>query len=175
MRYFAELSYKGTHYFGWQRQPNELSVQQVIEESLFTILRKQIAVVGCGRTDTGVHASQYFLHFDYEENFPESFLQRINKVLPADIAIYQFLPMPDEAHTRFDALLRSYTYHIVFNKNPFVTETAYHFPFAKDLSINLLRQAAALLLSYEDFFPFLQNQFRCKAYAMQFDRLSLGV
>ena len=157
MRYFAELSYKGTHYFGWQRQPGQLSIQQVTEEAFFTILRTPIEVVGCGRTDTGVHARQYFLHFDYDTDLPEGFRRRINKVLPADIAMYAFTPMPPTAHARYDAIRRSYTYYIGFDKNPFTTDTVYHYPFAQQLDITLLHAAARLLLDYKDFFPFCKS------------------
>lgn len=89
MRYFSELSYKGTSYHGWQRQPNGVSVQETIENALTTILGETIGVVGCGRTDAGVHASQYFLHFDFEKPFPKSFIDRLNKFLPKDISIKQ--------------------------------------------------------------------------------------
>ncbi len=157
MRYFAELSYKGTHYFGWQRQAAQLSVQQVIEESLYTALRLPIQVTGCGRTDTGVHARQYFLHFDMDQKLPEGFLRRINRLLPDDIAIHRFLPVSVEAHARYDATQRSYTYHLVCHKAPFKIETAYHFPFCKTLNIKELQKAAQLLLDYEDFYPFCKS------------------
>ncbi len=157
MRYFSELAYKGTNYSGWQRQPNAPSVQQVIEEALSTILGKTIVVTGCGRTDTGVHASQYFLHFDFEGKFPEEFLRRINKLLPSDVAIRSFVEVTPDAHARFDAVQRSYEYHIVLDKNPFLTDTAWHFPFFEKLDLEKTQAAAALLLNYGEFQPFCKS------------------
>ena len=86
MRYFAELSYHGGPFFGWQKQPNQMSVQEAIEQGMSTILGSPIELTGCGRTDTGVHARQYFAHFDFSGEFPEQFLRRLNKFLPAAIA-----------------------------------------------------------------------------------------
>ena len=90
-RYFVELSYLGTHYHGWQRQPNKISVQETVENAFSTVLRNTITVFGCGRTDTGVHASQYFCHFDIDKELPIHFLQTINRLLPKDIAIKQLI------------------------------------------------------------------------------------
>ncbi|MCF8247731.1 MAG: tRNA pseudouridine(38-40) synthase TruA [Saprospiraceae bacterium] len=157
MRYFSELAYKGTNYHGWQRQLNAPSVQQAIEEALSTILGTTIAVTGCGRTDTGVHASQYFLHFDFEGKFPEEFLRRINKLLPSDVAIRSIYEVAADAHARFDAIRRSYEYHIVLDKNPFLTDTAWHFPFFEKLDWEKTQAAAALLLNYGEFQPFCKS------------------
>lgn len=157
MRYFSELAYKGTNYNGWQRQPNAPSVQQTIEEALATILNTAIEVVGCGRTDTGVHASQYFLHFDFEGKFPMEFLRRLNKLLPPDVAFRSIYEVASDAHARFDATRRSYEYHIVLDKNPFLTETAWHFPFFEKLDLEKTQAAAALLLNYGAFQPFCKS------------------
>lgn len=157
MRYFSKLRYKGTNYNGWQRQPNSPTVQQTIEEALATILRKEIGIMGCGRTDTGVHAKEYFIHFDFEEDFPAHFVDRLNKVLPKDIAIENIFEVASEAHTRFDANSRSYEYHIVFHKNPFFLDTTYYFPFYDQLDFNLLQAAAKLLMEYEAFYPFCKS------------------
>ena len=118
MRHFSELAYKGTLYHGWQKQPNASTVLEVIENAFSTILNSQIEVVGCGRTDTGVHASQYFLHFDFAGEMPEGFISRINKFLPKDIAIRRVFKVDENKHARFDAVKRSYEYHIVFAKIP---------------------------------------------------------
>ena len=136
MRYFIELSYNGTNYCGWQRQPHDMSVQQKIEETLSTILRTETPVVGCGRTDSGVHASQYFLHFDHPVPVPTNFMSRANKILPKDIAFLNLKPVPDEAHTRFDASRRAYQYRITFKKDPFQPETRYYFPQWNKLDID---------------------------------------
>lgn len=157
MRYFSELAYKGTNFNGWQRQPNAPSVQQTIEEALATILNTAIEVVGCGRTDTGVHASQYFLHFDFEGKFPKEFLRRLNKLLPPDVAFRSVYEVAADAHARFDATRRSYEYHIVLDKNPFLTDTAWHFPFFEKLDLDKTNAAAALLLEYQAFQPFCKS------------------
>lgn len=157
MRYFIELAYNGARYSGWQRQPNAISVQQVIEEALSTILRTEIEVTGCGRTDTGVHASQYFLHFDHAGDFPPHFLHRINKFLPRDIAFYDLQPVKAEVHARFDATLRAYEYHLGWRKDPFARETVTFLPYARDFRLEDLNRAAALLLEYEMFFPFCKS------------------
>lgn len=157
MRYFVELAYKGTNYHGWQRQPNAISVQEKIEEAFSTILNSAVEVVGCGRTDTGVHASQYFLHFDYAKPIPDRFLNRINKFLPKDVAIRQLFEVKDTAHARFDAIQRSYEYHIITTKSPFEVETAWYYYMGSSLDIQLLNTAANLLLSYTSFFPFCKT------------------
>lgn len=162
MRYFVELAYNGTSYSGWQIQPNDRSVQEIIEKALSTILNTKMEVVGCGRTDAGVHASQYFLHFDYNEEFPKSFLQRLNKLLPADIVIYKIFEVAPDAHARFDAFSRSYEYHLTFIKNPFQTQTTYFYPFTKKPAIDKMQQAAQLLLAYREFQPFCKSHHDAK-------------
>ena len=122
-RYFAELSYLGTAYSGWQKQPKATSIQEVIENGISKILREKTEIVGCGRTDAGVHAKQYFLHFDYKGGFPEGFTNRLNKVLPTDISFKKIVEMESTVHARFDATHRAYEYHLGFNKNPFSTNT----------------------------------------------------
>ena len=125
MRYFAELSYKGTAYCGWQRQPNAPSVQQTIEETLSTILREKIEVVGAGRTDTGVHAAFYVAHFDTSKAIenPESVVYHLNALLPEDIAFGRIYAVADDAHARFDATEREYRYYIQSRKDPFTKAT----------------------------------------------------
>lgn len=157
MRYFSELAYKGKNYNGWQRQPNAPSVQQAIEEAMATILGQPIDIVGCGRTDTGVHASQYFLHFDLEGEFPNEFLRRLNKLLPNDIAVRRIYEVKPDAHARFDATRRSYEYHIVLEKSPFETDTAWHFPFFDRLDLERTQAAAAMLMNYKEFQPFCKS------------------
>ncbi|MBK7406807.1 MAG: tRNA pseudouridine(38-40) synthase TruA [Saprospirales bacterium] len=158
MRYFAEIAYRGTRYLGWQKQPEQgPTVQGTIENHLSTILGADIELVGCGRTDTGVHAREYVLHFDYDGAFPEGFLPRLNKFLPDDIAFRKLYPVHAEAHARFDAVERSYEYIIDLSKNPFATDLAYFFPFGARLDINLLQEAARLLLQYESFYPFCKS------------------
>ena len=157
MRYFAELAYKGTNYNGWQRQPNAPTVQQTIEEALSRILETKIAITGCGRTDTGVHASKYFIHFDFDGEYPKGFLKRINKYLPTDIAIRRIEEVSTDKHARFGATYRSYEYHVVFQKNPFLTDSAFYFPFVKKMDFERMNKAASLLLEYDSFFPFCKT------------------
>jgi tRNA pseudouridine38-40 synthase len=156
-RYFIELAYNGARYAGWQRQPGHLSVQEALESDLSKVLRTPIALTGCGRTDAGVHASQYFAHLDFGGEFPPGFVHRINKLLPGDIAIKAVHPMPPDAHARFDANYRAYRYHLIRFKDPFRQETAWHFPFFERLDTGLLQEAARLLLDYQSFFPFCKT------------------
>ncbi|MFN8282304.1 MAG: tRNA pseudouridine(38-40) synthase TruA [Chitinophagales bacterium] len=125
MRYFLELSYNGKNYCGWQRQDNSVSVQEVLEENLSKILNTKTEILGCGRTDAGVHAKQYFAHVDIENNLPENFLYRINNMLPNDIAIQQIFDVKPELHARFDAINRTYKYFIHYKKDPFIEEQSF--------------------------------------------------
>jgi tRNA pseudouridine38-40 synthase len=158
MRYFLEFSYNGTRFNGWQVQPNAPSVQATIEAAFVLILRlPSIEIVGCGRTDTGVHARQYFAHFDYEGVLPNNFLERANKMVGKDIALKRLIEVKPDAHARFDAFERSYQYIISFQKNPFFTETEWHFTQHKSLNINDMQKAAAILRGYDSFAPFCKT------------------
>ena len=149
-RYFLEFSYKGTHYHGWQSQANAITVQDELEDALSLLLNQPIAVVGSGRTDTGVHASQQFLHFDTEKELQEeTLLKKINAILPFDIAVYRLLKVKNDAHARFDALWRSYEYRIYLKKTPFMHDSAWLF-FQK-LDIDAMNAAAEKLTHYDDF------------------------
>jgi tRNA pseudouridine38-40 synthase len=116
MRYFLHLSYQGTNYQGYQRQPNALGVQQVIEETLSEVLNQTVVFSGCGRTDAGVHASQYFGSIDLLTSFPESRLAILNRRLPEDISVHEVIPVAENASPRFDATFRSYDYFIHLEK-----------------------------------------------------------
>lgn len=157
MRYFLEIAYRGTNYHGWQIQPNARSVQETINTALSTIINQPIYCVGCGRTDTGVHASQFFLHFDAPEILPLHFVARLNKFLPKDIAIKRLIDqLPEQAHTRFDATYRAYDYYMHFQKNPFLQEHSLYYPYAK-LDHVVMQEVARLLLNYEDFVMFCKT------------------
>lgn len=171
-RYFAELAYHGGAYHGWQKQPNGPSVQETIEAAMALLLRQPVSTTGCGRTDTGVHASRFFLHFDLEEPLPENFMERLNRALPPDISIFRIIPVADTAHARFDAASRSYTYHIALQKDPFSIGTAYYFALAASLDIGLLRQAADILPGYEDFFPFCKTRGAAKTMKCKISRVA---
>ena len=153
MRYFIELRYDGSAYYGWQRQPDMPTVQQTIEDALTKLLRVQTEIVGAGRTDTGVNASYYVAHFDSDVEFSiEQVLYKLNMMLPKDIAIYSISPVAADAHARFDAREREYTYYISSVKNPFRRHSAwlYYVP----LDVEKMNQAAAKLLTYSDFTSF---------------------
>ena len=153
-RYFLQLSYKGTNYHGWQIQSNAVSVQEVMEKALSTIMREEIAVVGAGRTDTGVHASFFVLHFDSEkENLDATnLMHRLNRFLPPDIAVSKMFRVNNEAHARFSAVSRTYKYFISTAKNPFQNETSYLYTLPLDME--KMNEAAAALFDYEDFTSF---------------------
>ncbi len=157
MRYFLTLSYRGTQYCGWQVQPNGPSVQAVLEKTLSIVLGQPIAVTGCGRTDAGVHARQYVAHFDADGEMPSTILYSLNSLLPDDVAVYAMEAMQANAHARFDAYERSYEYHIGLHKDPFVTETAWHFPQHQLLSFEKMQAVANVFTRFESFAPFCKS------------------
>ena len=170
MRFFASASYNGAQYFGWQQQPNQISVQETIDQAFSTILNTPIQVTGCGRTDTGVHAKYYVFHFDTTMPFPEHFLFRLNRFLPKDIVIHDIRAVRSEAHARFDAYQRSYEYYLTFEKDPFSIQTAYYFPRQRDLDLDLMQEAAGALLKYDAFFPFCKTNHDAKTMFCQLSR-----
>lgn len=149
MRYFAELSYMGTAYCGWQRQPDAPSVQGALEDALSTLLRERVEVTGAGRTDTGVHAAFYVAHFD-APSAPDVY--HLNAILPRDIAVHRVWQVADGAHARFDAREREYTYYITPAKDPFRQHTAWYYSGALD--IEAMNLAASNLLGTHDFTTF---------------------
>jgi tRNA pseudouridine38-40 synthase len=150
MKLFLHLSYKGTHYHGWQRQPGRPTVQQSLEEALARILGRKVNCIGCGRTDAGVHASHYYCHIVLHEAPGFDLVFRLNKVLPGDISIHECLEAPREAHAQHDAVSRSYTYRIHTFKDAFLSELSAFYP-VDGLDVEKLQAAAALIPSYEDF------------------------
>ncbi|MFK7050015.1 MULTISPECIES: tRNA pseudouridine(38-40) synthase TruA [Flavobacterium] len=166
MRYFIEFAYKGTHYHGWQYQPNAISVQETLNNVFSTLLQENIEIVGAGRTDTGVHASQMYGHFNTQKTLDLAKLkQRINSFLPKDIALFRIIPVHEEAHARFDATSRTYHYYISTQKNVFNTELAWHNHHTLD--INTMNEACKILFEYTDFECFSKTHtdvhtFNCK-------------
>lgn len=153
MRYFIELQYDGTAYFGWQRQPDATTVQGVIEDKLSMLLRVPTEIVGAGRTDTGVNASFYTAHFDSDKEIDCTQLSyKLNKVLPVDIAIMRIYEVEPTLHARFDAVEREYTYFLTQHKSPFRRYSAWHF--TADIDVVRMNEAARKLLEYEDFTSF---------------------
>jgi tRNA pseudouridine38-40 synthase len=144
LRYFIEISYKGTRYHGWQVQQNAHTVQEEIQRALGILLRQEISITGSGRTDTGVHALQQFAHFDASHGSDTRQLAyRLNSLLPPDIAISRVFTVRTDAHARFDATERAYIYRIHQQKNPFLQEQSYYF--SQPLSLNNMNKAAGVL------------------------------
>ena len=153
-RYFIYLSYNGKPFCGWQIQPNGITVQQRIEEALSTILRRPMSIVGAGRTDAGVHAQLMVAHFDSEEPISDlPFLaDKLNRLLPKDIAIDRIVPVAPDAHARFDATSRTYKYYLTAKKNPFNYDWVYRY--IGKLDYDLMNEACRVLLEYTDFTSF---------------------
>lgn len=168
MRYFLEIAYDGTRFHGWQIQPNAVTVQEVLDDSLSKILRETINTTGSGRTDTGVHASQQFVHFESVQQLdPQHIVYRLNRILPDDISAYNLYLVPAEAHARYDAFARTYHYHITLRKDPFKRYYAWYH--SKPLDVKLMNEAATILLKYEDFTTFSKvkgdtKHYRCNMY-----------
>lgn len=163
MRYFIELAYNGKNYFGWQIQPNQISVQQEIETKLSIILREKILIVGAGRTDAGVHAKQMYAHFNTDAEFNiDKLIFKINSFLPKDIAIYRIFKVAEDAHARFDATKRSYEYLINIGKNPFLTDVAYIINHKLDLY--KMNQASKIMFEYTDFKCFSKSKTDVRTY-----------
>ena len=156
-RYFIHLAYNGANYCGWQTQPGLPTVQQTLEEALSTLLRQKVAVVGCGRTDTGVHASDFYAHFNVNDecgmmNDERGMVFKLNSFLPADIAIFGIFPVADNAHARFDATARTYQYHVSDRRLPFRQGQYCRIYFKPD--IDKMNEAARVLMEYDDFTSF---------------------
>lgn len=163
LRYFIEISFNGTNYHGWQIQPNAITVQEVLETCLSTLLRMPIAITGAGRTDAGVHASQIFAHFDFNDSIDEeAFVYKLNSFLPKDIAVKRIFKVEDALHARFNALSRTYHYKISLAKNPFATDLEYFLKNKPDVA--LMNEAAKDLLNYKNFKCFSRSNTDVKTY-----------
>lgn len=152
-RYFIHLAYNGANYCGWQTQPELPTVQLTFEEALSTLLREKIAVVGCGRTDTGVHASDFYAHFDSESEIDgEQLTFKLNSYLPADLAVFEIFKVKENAHARFDATARTYQYHVSDRRLPFRQGLYSRIYFSPDIQV--MNEASKVLMEYEDFTSF---------------------
>jgi tRNA pseudouridine38-40 synthase len=175
MKYFLEFAYKGTNYHGWQYQPNASSVQETLNNALFTIFKKEIDLVGAGRTDAGVHAKQMFAHFDLEEPIDvDYYLPKLNSFLPKDIAILKIHLVHQEAHARFDATKRTYEYHIHTTKDAFESDDSWYYH--NLLNLDLMNAACKTLLNYVDFECFSKvhtdvNTFNCKIHEANWQQI----
>ncbi len=169
LRYFIEIAYNGKNYHGWQIQPEAVTVQEVLEKTMSTILRKEIKVMGAGRTDAGVHAKQLYAHFDFDEIKDLSELQfKLNSLLPKDISVQNIFQVKEDAHARFNALEREYEYKVTLKKNPFSEDFAYlihHMP-----NLDLMNKAANELLNYKNFQCFSRSNTDVKTYNCKIDK-----
>ncbi len=151
-----KLAYDGTNYHGWQRQPNGSSVQQTLEESMRLIWKRDISLTGAGRTDAGVHAGEYYVHFDLTEDIPQTSLDKfafnLNSFLPHDIAIRSIFPVAPALHARFSATSRTYKYYVSRFKSPFRNQYSYYL--FGDLDVALMNEGARLIMQTEDFTSF---------------------
>ncbi|MCG8580944.1 MAG: tRNA pseudouridine(38-40) synthase TruA [Bacteroidales bacterium] len=153
-RYFIELAYNGSMFHGWQIQPNAISVQEVMNDALNKVLRRDVNVVGCGRTDTGVHASYFVAHFDCDTPLAdtEHLVYKLNRIVGNDVVVYSVQKVDEETHSRFHATARTYHYYLRTEKNPFVKDFSFR-PFYK-VDIDKMNEAAKVLFEYVDFTSF---------------------
>lgn len=152
MRYKIELSYFGRDFHGWQRQLNAISLQQTIEDAIDVVFRDEVTLIGCGRTDAGVHARRFIAHFDSDKLFDNDAAKKLNNYLPFSIAIHSIKSANSDFHARFDAIKRTYQYQICLSKNPFFIDTAWFI--YQRLDVNSMNIAAEQLLKYTDFTSF---------------------
>jgi tRNA pseudouridine38-40 synthase len=159
-RYFLELSYKGTAYSGFQAQLNANTIQAEVEKAFFILQKEKVVMTGSSRTDAGVHALQNFFHFDAEKKIHPEFIYKINAILPADIAIKSVRQVGPDAHCRFDARSRKYSYYLYREKDPFLQDRSYYYPYRMDLE--KLKDAAEFIRSRRDFTTFSKRNVQVK-------------
>lgn len=161
-KYFIEVCYKGTQFHGFQSQPLLSTIQGEIEKALLILFKQNIETTTSSRTDAGVHALQNFLHFECAFYIENKFIYNLNAILPQDIIIKNILLVKPDAHARFSATHRKYEYHIIRQKNPFFTDTAYYYPFSLD--IEAMQDAANELLHHTNYFSFSKKNTDVKNY-----------
>jgi tRNA pseudouridine38-40 synthase len=163
MRYFIQISYKGKHYKGWQKQKNtDGCIQTIIEEAIKKATKSSDAhIVGCGRTDAGVHASMYFAHIDWYNDSLASCINAINYCLPSDIVIHKIIEVDEAVHARYDATQRQYTYHMHFYPDPFLAELSAYYHYT-NLDVMAMNAACEYILHQTDFSHFCKTPLRNK-------------
>ncbi|MBN2598480.1 tRNA pseudouridine(38-40) synthase TruA [Labilibaculum sp.] len=171
MRYFFHIGYKGTEYRGWQRQKNVMSVQEVIEDKLSNLLKEKIVCIGCGRTDAGVHSSQYFFHINTDKIWNDHHLFVLNKILPSDISVYDVFEVDNNNHAQASASKRTYNYFIHTKKNPFLNEISTLYNITPD--VDKMAKASSIITKYNDFralckSPDSHNHTRCNIFSVKF-------
>jgi len=161
-RFFIEVLYKGTHYSGFQIQQNANSIQAELEKALEIFFKGKFQLTCSSRTDAGVHALSNYFHFDSDTSiifFDEEALNKavynLNAIIPDDIVVKRIIKVKSNAHCRFDALSRTYSYYIYQHKDPFLADRSYYYPYKLDLQ--KLQEAASLLYNIEDFLHFLKS------------------
>ncbi len=157
-RYFIRLSYKGTNFSGWQRQSNAHTVQEEIEDAFQLLFKYKVNIVGCGRTDSGVHSRDYIAHFDLQDELVIDLVFKLNHIVSQDITIHDIFEVDRTRHSRFNAYSRSYEYRINGIKDSFHHEFAFAYPQIHRLDIDKLNRAAHLLYEYEDFYTFCKSK-----------------
>ncbi|GGE12667.1 tRNA pseudouridine(38-40) synthase TruA [Psychroflexus salis] len=180
MKYFIQLSYFGKNYCGWQIQPDQASIQETLNEKINVALQEKVELVGSGRTDTGVHAKNYIAHFTCTTSIGnmQQFIFKLNTLLPKDIAIHNCWPVSEDAHARFSAISRSYSYWLTQEKNPFLIDQAYYVK--RKVDIKLMNLAAKELKNYRNFKAFSKVKtqvytYNCEIYYANWKELDNGV
>lgn len=178
-RYFIKLAYKGTQYAGWQSQPNATTVQGEIEKALSTLLNEKVSIMGCGRTDAGVHASCFYAHMDHipSRYSINDLTYKLDNILPSDITVYSIRQVEDEAHARFDATHRSYVYKLSMRKDVFSKDLKYKFDQADVLDFELLQHSIQFLVGKHDFYSFCKthtdvNNYFCEISISKWERIT---
>ena len=152
MRYLIRLSYDGAAFCGWQIQNQAPSVQACLQDALAVLLKRETAVTGAGRTDTGVHAAGYAAHFDSDDLGgidPEQFVYKLNAILPRSVTVHSVTPVRDDFHARFDAVRREYSYFVHSGKDPFIA--SYSLREDRPLDVEAMNRAAARMIGTHDF------------------------
>jgi tRNA pseudouridine38-40 synthase len=156
MRYFFHIGYNGFNYHGWQRHAGFATIQETLEDNLSKLLKVPVTIVGCGRTDAQVHASQYFFHLNSETELNQEIIFRLNKMLPEDIAVFDIIKVDDDAHAQYSPVKRTYDYFIHTYKDPFLNRFSSYYQ-GKPLDTEKIKQALALLPKYNDYYAFCKS------------------
>lgn len=167
MKFFFHIAYKGNNYRGWQRQSKAISVQQVLEEAISKILKEEHTIMGCGRTDAQVHATQFFFHLEVREAWDFDLVYRLNRLLPPDIAVFEIIPVLDNQHARFDAMQRTYNYFLHTTKDPFLSDSSAFYG-ESNLNLEAMKQATNIFARHNDFKPGSSRVLQATACAFKF-------
>ena len=181
MRLLFSISYDGTPYAGWQRQPNALTIQEVVEQALYTITRSEVSIVGCGRTDASVHASAYFFHCDIleEKVVLDKIVYQLNSVLPVDIVVHDVKKVESEFSARYQATKRSYEYYLHTQHDPFIRQYSYYYPQLTQLSTDHIEEFCQFIAKQKEFKPLCKsnsgvNHYKCDIYDVRLVELEEG-